>query len=50
MSISILDMSMSLDGYIADADDYLGGEDGERLHKWADVEGRRCGSCGTLDR
>jgi dihydrofolate reductase len=36
MSISILDMSMSLDGYIADTDDYLGGEDGERLHKWAD--------------
>lgn len=38
MSKSILDMSMSLDGYIADADDYLGGEDGERLHKWADVD------------
>jgi dihydrofolate reductase len=38
MSISILDMSMSLDGYIADADDYLGGEDGERLHKWAEVD------------
>lgn len=38
MSISILDMSMSLDGYIADADDYLGGEDGERLHEWADVD------------
>src|SRR5690606_37722301 len=38
MSISILNMSMSLDGYIADADDYLGGEDGERLHKWADVD------------
>jgi dihydrofolate reductase len=38
MSISILDMSMSLDGYIADPDDYLGGEDGERLHKWMDVD------------
>ncbi len=38
MSISVLDMSMSLDGYIADADDYLGGEDGERLHKWAEVD------------
>jgi dihydrofolate reductase len=38
MSISILDMSMSLDGYIADPDDYLGGEDGERLHKWAEVD------------
>jgi len=37
VSISVLDMSMSLDGYIADLDDYLGGEDGERLHKWADA-------------
>src|SRR5690349_19341709 len=37
MSISVLDMSMSLDGYIADPDDFLGGEDGERLHKWDDV-------------
>jgi dihydrofolate reductase len=36
MAASILDMSVSLDGYIADSDDYLGGEDGERLHKWAD--------------
>ncbi len=35
MSISVLDMSMSLDGYIADENDYLGGEDGERLHDWA---------------
>lgn len=35
MSVSILDMSMSLDGYIADPHDYLGGEDGELLHKWA---------------
>jgi dihydrofolate reductase len=39
VSISVLDMSMSLDGYIADPDDFLGGEDGERLHKWADVAG-----------
>ena len=39
MSASVLDMSMSLDGYIADPDDFLGGEDGERLHKWADVDG-----------
>ena len=31
MSTSVLDMSMSLDGYIADPDDFLGGEDGERL-------------------
>ena len=36
MPRSVLDMSMSLDGYIADPDDFLGGEDGERLHKWAD--------------
>ena len=34
----VLDMSMSLDGYIADLDDYLGGPDGERLHKWAGSE------------
>jgi dihydrofolate reductase len=39
MAASVLDMSMSLDGYIADPDDFLGGEDGERLHKWADVDG-----------
>ena len=39
MSASVLDMSMSLDGYIADPDDFLGGDDGERLHKWADVDG-----------
>lgn len=38
MSVSVLDMSMSLDGYIADPDDFLGGVDGERLHKWADAE------------
>lgn len=38
MSVSVLDMSMSLDGYIADPDDFLGGVDGERLHKWADPE------------
>jgi dihydrofolate reductase len=35
VSASVLDMSMSLDGYIADPDDFLGGEDGERLHQWA---------------
>jgi dihydrofolate reductase len=35
MSSSILDMSVSLDGYIADSNDYLGGADGERLHAWA---------------
>ena len=38
MSVSILDMSMSLDGYIAGPDDFLGGEDGERLHKWMDAD------------
>ena len=36
MSLSVLDMSVSLDGFVADANDYLGGEDGERLHAWAD--------------
>ena len=39
VSVSVLDMSVSLDGYIADLDDFLGGEDGERLHKWADAVG-----------
>ncbi len=34
MSVSVLDMSMSLDGYIADPNDLLGGEDGNRLHHW----------------
>jgi len=37
LSASVLDMSVSLDGYIADPDDFLGGDDGERLHKWADA-------------
>jgi hypothetical protein len=31
-------MSMSLDGYIADPNDFLGGDDGERLRKWADAD------------
>ena len=39
MSASVLDMSTSLDGYIADPNDFLGGDDGERLHKWADADG-----------
>jgi dihydrofolate reductase len=43
VSISVLDMSVSLDGYIADPDDFLGGDDGERLHKWADVDGAPSG-------
>ena len=34
MSVSVLYMSMSLDGYIADQGDRLGGDDGNRLHKW----------------
>jgi dihydrofolate reductase len=34
VSVSVLDMSMSLDGYIADLNDRLGGEDGNRLHHW----------------
>jgi dihydrofolate reductase len=34
MSSSVLDMSMSVDGYIADPDDFLGGDNGERLHDW----------------
>jgi dihydrofolate reductase len=37
MSVSVLDMSVSVDGFVADLDDYLGGEDGERLHAWADA-------------
>jgi dihydrofolate reductase len=39
MSASVLDMSVSVDGYVADSNDFLGGEDGERLHKWADADG-----------
>ena len=34
MSVSVLYISMSLDGYIADSGDRLGGEDGNRLHEW----------------
>jgi len=34
VSVSVLDMSVSVDGYVADPDDYLGGEDGHRLHNW----------------
>jgi dihydrofolate reductase len=34
VSSSVLDMSMSVDGYIGDADDFLGGDDGHRLHDW----------------
>ena len=35
MSASVLYMSMSLDGFIADPNDSLGGDDGNRLHEWA---------------
>lgn len=35
MSVSVLDMSVSLDGYIAGPDDFLGGDNGERLHEWS---------------
>jgi dihydrofolate reductase len=38
MSVSVLDMSISVDGFIADPHDFLGGEDGERLHSWAASE------------
>ena len=34
MSTSILFMSVSADGYIADENDFLGGPDGGRLHDW----------------
>jgi dihydrofolate reductase len=34
MSASVLYMSMSLDGYVADSNDALGGDDGYRLHEW----------------
>jgi dihydrofolate reductase len=34
VSASVLYMSMSLDGYIADLNDQLGGDDGNRLHDW----------------
>jgi dihydrofolate reductase len=34
VAVSLLAMSMSLDGYIADRNDYLGGDDDHRLHNW----------------
>jgi dihydrofolate reductase len=52
MSVSVLYMSMSLDGYIADPNDRLGGDDGNRLHAWMvtpDGEfGRPSGPAGQL--
>lgn len=35
MAVSVLYVSMSLDGYIADPNDHLGGDDGNRLHQCA---------------
>jgi dihydrofolate reductase len=34
VSTSVLSMSMSLDGYLADPNDLLGGDDDHRLHNW----------------
>ena len=52
MSVSVLYMSMSLDGYIADQGDQLGGDDGNRLHDWfvftSDGEFRADGPAGAL--
>ncbi len=39
MSVSVLDMSVSLDGFIAGPDDFLGGADGQRLHDWFAPDG-----------
>jgi dihydrofolate reductase len=39
MGASVLDMSVSLDGYIAGPDDFLGGDDGQRLHAWFAPDG-----------
>lgn len=38
MSKAVLDMSVSLDGYVSDEHDFLGGADGERLHRWAETD------------
>ena len=51
MGRTVLYMSMSLDGYIADEDDALGGPDGNRLHEWfapGGEPGRPVGSAGEL--
>ncbi|HEU4539722.1 MAG TPA: dihydrofolate reductase family protein [Jiangellaceae bacterium] len=51
MSESVLYMSMSLDGYIADSNDELGGDDGNRLHDWFASDGelvRPSGPAGQL--
>ena len=53
MPASVLFMSMSLDGFIADPSDALGGDDGMRLHEWAftpDGESpRTAGPAGSLN-
>ena len=51
MSVSVLYMSMSLDGYIADPSDFLGGDDGNRLHEWfspGGESGQPTGAAGEL--
>jgi hypothetical protein len=34
MATVVLDLNVSLDGYIAGSNHRLGGEDGELLHSW----------------
>jgi dihydrofolate reductase len=46
MATVVLDLSVSLDGYIATPDDRLGGEDGELLHRWLWEGGRMDGPDG----
>jgi dihydrofolate reductase len=48
MAASVLYMSVSLDGYIAGPDDFLGGADGERLHKWFEPAGGLSGPAKEL--
>lgn len=50
MSVSILDMSMSLDGFVADSTDFLGGANGERLHEWFDTDGESAEVCREFER
>ncbi|HEY3556547.1 MAG TPA: hypothetical protein VGL05_03770 [Kribbella sp.] len=40
MSSSVLEMSMSVDGYVADRNNFLGDQDGGRLHSWAAADAR----------
>jgi dihydrofolate reductase len=46
MATVVLDLSVSLDGFIAGPDDRLGGEDGEQLHRWLWERGRMDGPDG----